>query len=259
MRAIDLHVHPFTAEIVAKMPDWFWRHPRRVFAIEGRELSLDTLLADMDEAGVERAVLVAFDCETTYGFRVSNEDVAALVARHPDRFVGFASVDPNKGDRAVRELERAVRELGLRGLKLHPPTQHFYASDRAHYPLWAKAQELRIPVLCHTGHTFVGGYLKYAEPKFLDDVAADFPALKIVLCHFGFPWGLPETVARIRESLRECLALLRSIPPERWSRSGRHARRGEMTVDEIVEHFLLQHTEEHAAQAEAALRSPTSR
>lgn len=189
MRAIDLHVHPFTREILAKTPEWFWRRPRKVFGIERREISLDGLLRDMDEAGVERAVLLAFDCETTYGFKVANEDVAAFVALHPDRFVGFASVDPNKGERAARELDFAVKELGLRGLKLHPPTQRFYASDRAHYPLWAKAQELRIPILCHTGHTFAGGYLKYAEPKYLDDVAADFPDLTIILCHFGFPWA----------------------------------------------------------------------
>lgn len=188
MRAIDLHVHPFTGEILAKTPEWFWRGPRAAFGIQRRDLSLDELLRDMDEAGVERAVLLALDCETAYGFKVANEDVAALVALHPDRLIGFASVDPNKGERGARELEFAVRELGLRGLKLHPPTQRFYASDRAHYPLWEKAQELRIPILCHTGHTFAGGYLKYAEPKYLDDVAADFPDLTIILCHFGFPW-----------------------------------------------------------------------
>lgn len=73
MRAIDLHVHPFTREILAKTPEWFWRRPRKVFGIERREISLDGLLRDMDEAGVERAVLLAFDCETTYGFKVANE------------------------------------------------------------------------------------------------------------------------------------------------------------------------------------------
>ncbi len=188
MKAIDFHVHPFTQEILAHTPEWFWRHPREVFGIRQQEISIDSLLDDMDRADVERAVLLAFDCETTYDFKVSNEEIAALVERHPDRFIGFASVDPHKGELGVRQLEFAVRELGLRGLKLHPPTQQFYASDRAYYPLWAKAQELGIPILCHTGHTFVGGYLKYAEPKYLDDVAADFPDLTIVLSHFGFPW-----------------------------------------------------------------------
>lgn len=188
MQAIDFHVHPFTPEILEHTPEWFWRHPRQVFGIRQQDISIDSLLADMDRAGVERAVLLAFDCETTYGFKVSNEEIARIVERHPDRFTGFASVDPHKGEQGVRELEFAVRELGLRGLKLHPPTQQFYASDRAYYPLWAKAQELGIPLLCHTGHTFVGGYLKYSEPKFLDDVAADFPDLIIILSHFGFPW-----------------------------------------------------------------------
>ncbi|MFQ5858948.1 MAG: amidohydrolase family protein [Anaerolineae bacterium] len=188
MKAIDLHVHPFTPEILEKTPEWFWRHPREVFSIHRQTISIDTLLEDMDRADVERAVLLAFDCETTYGFKVSNEDVAEIVRQHPDRFLGFASVDPHKGELGVRELEHSVRELGLRGLKLHPPTQQFYASDKAYYPLWAKTEELQIPLLIHTGHTFAGGYLKYAEPVYIDDVAADFPNLKIVLSHFGFPW-----------------------------------------------------------------------
>ncbi len=188
MKAIDVHVHPFTDSILAKTPEWFWRHPRQVFGIGDRSLTIDSLIEDMDRAEVEKAVLLAFDCETTYGFKVANEDIAELVAQHPDRLIGFASVDPHKGEMAVRELERAVKELGLRGLKLHPPTQQFYANDRRYYPLWEKAQELEIPVLIHTGHTFVGGYLKYADPVYVDDVAANFPRLKIMLAHFGFPW-----------------------------------------------------------------------
>ncbi|MGH7697326.1 MAG: amidohydrolase family protein [Candidatus Dormibacteria bacterium] len=188
MKSIDLHVHPYTAEVLEVTPDWFWGHARKTFNFQGQAQSLDDLLREMDQAEVERAVLLAFDCETTHGWRVSNELVAGLVEQRPDRFVGFASVDPNKRDRAVVELEHAVRELGMRGLKLHPPTQHFYPNDRDHYPLWEKSQELGIPVLIHTGHNQSGGRLKYGDPTHIDDVALDFPELKIILAHFGFPW-----------------------------------------------------------------------
>lgn len=188
MKSIDIHVHPYTEKVLAATPDWFWGHARKTFNFGGQPITLADMVAAMDKAEVEIAALLAFDCETTHGWKVSNETVAELVAQRPDRFVGFASVDPNKHQLAVLELEHAVRELGLRGLKLHPPTQHFYPNDRAHYPLWAKAQELGIPLLVHTGHNQSGGRLQYGDPTYLDEVAADFPDLKIILAHFGFPW-----------------------------------------------------------------------
>jgi predicted TIM-barrel fold metal-dependent hydrolase len=128
---------------------------------------------------------------------VGNDYVAEVVQRFPDVFIGWASVDPWKGRAAVKELERAVTQLGLRGLKLHPITQAFFPNDERFYPLYAKAQELGIPVLFHTGHTGVGAgtpggsglKLKYSRPiPYLDDVAADFPQLTIIGAHPSWPW-----------------------------------------------------------------------
>src|SRR5262245_63312957 len=105
-------------------------------------------------------VLLAWDAETNTGLpAVTNDFVARCVRDHPDAFCGFASVDPLKGDAAVTELERAVRMLGLRGLKLHPSAQGFVPDDRAIYPLWEAATELHIPVLVHTGTTGLGAGL----------------------------------------------------------------------------------------------------
>ncbi|MHB1524385.1 MAG: amidohydrolase family protein [Candidatus Dormibacteria bacterium] len=188
MKSIDIHVHPYTEEVLAVTPEWFWGHARKTFNFDGKPITVDDMVRSMDEAGVELAALLAFDCETTHGWKVPNEMVADLVARRPDRFVGFASVDPNKHQLAIEELEHAVRDLGMRGLKLHPPTQHFYPNDRAHYPLWAKAEELGIPVLVHTGHNQSGGRMQYGDPTHLDEVALDFPNLRLILAHFGFPW-----------------------------------------------------------------------
>jgi predicted TIM-barrel fold metal-dependent hydrolase len=117
--------------------------------------------------------------------------------RFPDVFICWASVDPHKGRIAVKELERAVTRLGLRGLKLHPTCQRFFPNDEAYYPLWEKAQELQIPVLFHSGHTGIGAgppggpglKLKYSRPiPYLDDVAADFPNLTIIGAHPSWPW-----------------------------------------------------------------------
>jgi predicted TIM-barrel fold metal-dependent hydrolase len=188
LKSIDIHVHPYTEEVLAVTPEWFWGHARKTFNFDGKPITVDDMVRSMDEAGVELAALLAFDCETTHGWKVPNEMVADLVAQRPDRFVGFASVDPNKHQLAIEELEHAVRDLGMRGLKLHPPTQHFYPNDRAHYPLWAKAEELGIPVLVHTGHNQSGGRMQYGDPTHLDEVALDFPNLRLILAHFGFPW-----------------------------------------------------------------------
>jgi len=97
----------------------------------------------------------------------------------------------------VQELERSVKELGLRGLKLHPSVQAFYANDHRFYPLWEKCAELDIPVLFHSGQTGVGARepggggvkLKYCQPiPYFDDVAADFPTLTIIMAHPAVPW-----------------------------------------------------------------------
>ncbi len=186
---IDFHVHPFTAESLTMLPESFWEHPRRNFGVQRRAIALETTLEEMDQAGVDKAVLLALDAETTGGGIVSNDYVAGLVRAHPDRFIGFASVDPGKGPQvAAAEIERALRDLGLRGIKFHPVYQQFAPNDPKCYPIYEVAVAYDVPILFHTGHTFVGGRVKYGNPTQLDDVAADFPRLKIVCAHFGFPW-----------------------------------------------------------------------
>ena len=109
--------------------------------------------------------------------------------------MGFASVDPHKKS-AVKDLEYAIRDLNLRGLKLHPQVQAFEPNDRAYYPLYSKCVELGVPVTFHTGSTYWGAgleggggvKLRFSDPMLLDDVAADFPELKLIMAHPGWPW-----------------------------------------------------------------------
>jgi predicted TIM-barrel fold metal-dependent hydrolase len=143
-------------------------------------------------------VIFSIDAETNTGIPyIGNEYVAKVAQEYADQFIGFASVDPWKGKLAVQELERAVRELGLRGLKMHPTTQAFFPSDPRFYPLWEACAGLGIPVLFHSGQTGVGarepgggGFkLKYCQPvPYIDDVAADFPTLTIIMAHPAVPW-----------------------------------------------------------------------
>ena len=127
---------------------------------------------------------------------VTNDDVLAFAAEHADVAMPFVSVDPTRGPEAVREARRLVATGLVRGLKLHPPLQQFFANDRSAYPLYEVFAEAKLPVLFHTGHSGIGTgqpggggiRLKYGNPMPIDDVAVDFPDLPIVMAHPSFPW-----------------------------------------------------------------------
>jgi len=153
------------------------------------EVSIEENLRDMDEAGVDKSIIVAIDAETVSHFKVPNDLIAKIVNEYPERFVGFASVDPHKGVLAIDELERAVRNLGLKGVKIIPNLIEVYPNERLMYPLYEKVAELNVPILFHMGTLFQKGTkIKYSQPIFIDDVAVDFPNLRIIMAHFGFPW-----------------------------------------------------------------------
>jgi hypothetical protein len=128
--------------------------------------------------------------------RYSNEEVARLANENSDIMIPFASIDPWKGKQGAREARRLVRDFGVQGFKFHPSTQAFYPNDRMAYPLYEAIAEAKLPALFHTGQTGVGAgtpggggvRLKYSNPMLLDDVAADFPDMPIILAHPSFPW-----------------------------------------------------------------------
>ena len=195
-RAIDVHVHPSTPEYVDAALGHFGPACESYFRTTLPRHDVNEMAGVFRSADV-LGVLFAWDAETNTGLPpVTNDFVAGCVRAHSDAFLGFASVDPRKGNAAVTELERAVRSLGLRGLKLHPTAQGFRPDDRAIYPIWETADALGIPVTVHTGTTGLGagmpggGRLKLGEsrPIFLDAVAADFPSLQIVMAHPAWPW-----------------------------------------------------------------------
>ncbi|MEO0746366.1 MAG: amidohydrolase family protein, partial [Pseudomonadota bacterium] len=144
------------------------------------------------------AVIFPVDAERETGFRrYSNEEVAQLCAENDDILIPFASVDPHKGKAGAREVRRLVREFGVRGFKFHPTMQGFFPNDReACYTVLEACAEEGVITLFHTGQTGVGSgmrggmgmRLKYSNPMHLDDVAVDFPDLKIVMAHPSFPW-----------------------------------------------------------------------
>ena len=193
---IDVHVHPPTKEFLI---DSGGRHVEAAVKKFGRTIELRTFEQMLDEyarCDVEKLVLFAWDAETTSHMpRVTNEFVAKVADQYPERIIGFASVDPHKKS-AVKDFEYAIRELSLVGLKLHPQVQAFEPNDPAYYPLYSKCVELGVPVTFHTGSTYWGAgleggggiKLRFSDPMLLDDVAADFPDLKLIMAHPGWPW-----------------------------------------------------------------------
>ena len=201
MRAIDIHAH------VPREPGL------EEFGIEQGLRAMFRMREDPpDPDGMAKiyrdldvlAVIFSVDSQTATGdVPDSNDYVAEIAARHPEQFIGFASVDPHKGEWAVQELERSVKELGLKGLKLHPIHQAFFPNDDAFRPLFDKCEELGVPVLIHSGYAAAGagtpgggGFrLKYARPiPYIDDLAADHPDLTIIMAHPAWPW-VDEQVA----------------------------------------------------------------
>jgi predicted TIM-barrel fold metal-dependent hydrolase len=143
------------------------------------------------------AVVFTVDSESTTGHeRVPNEEVAEAARANPDVLIPFASIDPHKGLLGVAEARRLIADYGVRGFKFHPNLQGFFPNDRMAYPLYQVIAEAGLPALFHTGHSGIGSglpggggiRLKYSNPMYVDDVAVDFPGLKIVLAHPSFPW-----------------------------------------------------------------------
>ena len=196
--AVDVHTHAevsrdghgsLAPELLAASGDYFKAHGHR-------QPTIDEMAAHYRERRMA-AVVFTVDAEHATGHpRIANEEVAASCAAHADVLIPFASVDPWKGRAGVREARRLVTEHNVRGFKFHPPLQGFAPNDRLAYPMYAVLEELGVPALFHTGQTGIGAgvpggggiRLKYANPMFVDDVAVDFPELRIILAHPSFPW-----------------------------------------------------------------------
>ncbi len=212
---IDCHVHPAYYQTMTRSYDGYIRSKwgdRMDWMIETYS-SPEGFLGLMDEGGIDYAVILAELAPITTGI-ANNEYVAEFCSKSP-RLIPFASVNPLTTSRPAQELERLVEEYGFRGLKLYPTYQYYYPNDSMIYPLYAKAQELGIPVSMHLGSSiFTGSRIKYGDPIYVDDVAVDFPDLTLIQCHSGRPFWYDRAFGLARLH-RNVYAEVSGLPPSR--------------------------------------------
>jgi predicted TIM-barrel fold metal-dependent hydrolase len=186
MTIVDAWIqHPTAAFMRHPMFESVWRWMRVTQVPD--EVPLEATLGALRAAKVSRALVCAW--HGPEGALITNDEVASFVRAAPDVLCGVASVDLARPMTAVRELRRAVKQLGMRALRVLPWLWNLPPNDRRYYPLYAECVELGIPFCLQVGHT---GPMCPSEPgrpiPYLDEVALDFPELVIVGGHIGYPW-----------------------------------------------------------------------
>jgi predicted TIM-barrel fold metal-dependent hydrolase len=158
-------------------------------------ITVDQYLEKMDAAGIERSLLIAVragDIRMPESFEVPYERVHEVCSEHPKRFSGLAGIDPFRGMSGLKDLEQAVNEYGFVGAHLYPHWCELPPDHRKYYPYYAKCCELNIPIMMQVGHNLIYSRNRrlpsVARPILLDQVAIDFPELKLIGIHIGIPW-----------------------------------------------------------------------
>lgn len=194
--AIDFHCNLFTPESIrknwhgasemARLIKW-WKMEERV---QGRTVA--EFVQMMDRAGCDKVLVPAIRMfsykEKTPVWDITEEEVLETVRQANGRVVGLAGFNPFKGMQSVRQVEKAVREYGFKGCYVHPYGWGLPLNDRKFYPLYAKCAELGVPVSMQVGHSAEHMPNECGRPIHLDDIALDFPELRLIGAHTGWPW-----------------------------------------------------------------------
>jgi predicted TIM-barrel fold metal-dependent hydrolase len=194
--AIDMHTHAWKSALrVDDAPTESQAAMGRYFRYQPQHQTVPEM-AEMYRKLKMAFVVFTVDGEKGASRKITSEEIAELAHQHADVAIPFASINPHRGAEGVRAAKRLISEYKVKGFKFHPSVQEFFPSDRMAYPLYEAIAEACLPALFHTGQTGVGAgtrggggiRLKYSNPLLLDDVAADFPDMPIILAHPSFPW-----------------------------------------------------------------------
>lgn len=213
MPIIDFHVHLGKSDMYLPwVKDYFGTtDPKRAAEID-HYINPAGMVQLLEENGLDYAVALGEVNPLSTGV-VPNEFVAEL-CKQVKSFIPFGNINPFIATHPEQELERLVKEMGIRGVKLLPSYQYFYPNDPRVYPIYARAQQLGIPVMFHLGSSvFTGVRLKYVDPIHIDDVAVDFPNLKLIMSHSGrgFWYDTAFHMAKVHKNVYMEIA---GLPPQ---------------------------------------------
>ena len=195
---IDIVVNLFTPQEVEKkqtgLDEDFKEQVRMPKEMRGG-VTIDQYLDKMDLAGIERSLLIAVragDIRVPESFEIPYSRVYEICQEHPARFSGLAGIDPFRGMAGLKDLEEAVNNMGFVGAHLYPHWCELPPDHAKYYPYYAKCCELDIPIMMQVGHNLVYSRKRrlpsVGKPIYLDQVAIDFPELKLIGIHIGIPW-----------------------------------------------------------------------
>jgi hypothetical protein len=195
---IDIVVNLFTPQEVEKkqtgLDEDFKEQVRMPKEMRGG-VTIDQYLDKMDLAGIERSLLIAVragDIRVPESFEIPYSRVYEICQEHPARFSGLAGIDPFRGMAGLKDLEEAVNDMGFVGAHLYPHWCELPPDHAKYYPYYAKCCELDIPIMMQVGHNLVYSRNRrlpsVGKPIYLDQVAIDFPELKLIGIHIGIPW-----------------------------------------------------------------------
>ena len=197
--AIDVHVHiEVDGHGHLSLDDELLEASAKYFRADHDRTPTLEQIADLYRSLNMAAVVFTVDSTTATGHQaISSEEIAAKAAEHADELIPFGSVDPRRGAAAVAHARSLVTDHGVKGFKFHPSLQGFAPNDTAFYPLWEQIESLGVPALFHSGQTGIGAglpggrgiKLRLSDPMLVDDVAADFPGLTVILAHPSVPWA----------------------------------------------------------------------
>ena len=195
---IDIVVNLFTPQEVEKkqtgLDEDFKEQVRMPKEMRGG-VTIDQYLDKMDLAGIERSLLIAVragDIRVPESFEIPYSRVYEICQEHPARFSGLAGIDPFRGMAGLKDLEEAVNDMGFVGAHLYPHWCELPPDHAKYYPYYAKCSELDIPIMMQVGHNLIYSRNRrlpsVGKPIYLDQVAIDFPELKLIGIHIGIPW-----------------------------------------------------------------------
>lgn len=220
--AVDVWVNLFTEEAMDEVANSIVQETAELFDAEGLFKDAgenpDSFIDRMNSEGIGKALIPAMKFDGNYngtsGVQISEEDVAAVCSDYPDHLSGLVGIDPYSGMEGVERLERFVKEDRFVGGHIVPYGYRLPPNHRRYYPFYAKCVELGVPVMIQIGHTAVRMPNDPGRPKYLDDIALDFPDLDIVAANIGWPWTA-EAIALAWTHANVYIATT-GHPPQYW-------------------------------------------